>query len=163
MTMTNNEMNNEMSTNVTNDLDKEIMPHIVKDTEDKNDKVIRRLIRENKKLHAKINARDKQRNNERLWEESHKPVSRFVIDDKDGYVTVREVIDSANGEVELNSEKFSYSDLKSLAVDKTVEWKNKKNRKDTTNTVTAFAASFVYSFLMSYGISLLIKGMCKKK
>lgn len=133
----NNEMNTEMNNVTANDnLDRDIMSHIKHEPE----------------------------NNKRLWEESHKPVPRFVIDDdEDGYVTVREVIDSANGEVVLTKEKFSQHDLKMLAVDKTVEWKNKKSRKQTTNTITSFAASFAYSFLMTYGISLLIKGMCKRK
>ena len=92
------------------------------------DDLIDSLVKENEKLRAKLEAKSNQKNNQRLWEESHKPVPRFVINDSDGYVTVREVIDSANGEVELSKEKFSYSDLKSLAVDKTVEWKHKKQK-----------------------------------
>lgn len=122
-----------------------------------------RPAKENEKLRDKLEAKSNQKNNQRLWEESHKPVPRFVIDDHDGYVTVREVIDSANGEVELSKEKFSYSDLKSLAVDKTVEWKHKKQNSEAKDFVKSFASSFATSFLMSYGISALIKGLSKKR
>lgn len=127
------------------------------------DDLIDSLVKENEKLRAKLEAKSNQKNNQRLWEESHKPVPRFVIDDSDGYVTVREVIDSANGEVELSKEKFSYSDLKSLAVDKTVEWKHKKQNSEAKDFVKSFASSFATSFLMSYGISALIKGLSKKR
>lgn len=127
------------------------------------DELIARLVKENENLKLKLEGRSDQKNNQRLWDESHKPVSRFVIDDEDGYVTVREVIDSANGEVELSKEKFSYSDLKSLAVDKTVEWKHKKQNSEAKDFVKSFASSFATSFLMSYGISALIKGLSKKR
>ena len=141
----------------------EYIARVFIDADKKNKKKIQRLINENKNLRAKLEAKSNQKNNQRLWEESHKPVPRFVINDSDGYVTVREVIDSANGEVELSKEKFSYSDLKSLAVDKTVEWKHKKQNSEAKDFVKSFASSFATSFLMSYGISSLIKGLSKKR
>lgn len=157
MTKTNNTMANKVAKAMSDAAANDVT------TNKTSDELIARLVKENENLKLKLEGRSDQKNNQRLWDESHKPVSRFVIDDEDGYVTVREVIDSANGEVELNKEKFSYHDLKMLAVDKTVDWKNKRQNDACMDVVKGFAASFATSFLMSYGIGMIIKGLTKKK